>query len=69
MHVCERVLVLDWTQCPPQGVGAPTAMLRGRTAGFHKNTGFPGRRDRWVQFAQSVVHQPCACCIRLVPDI
>ena len=28
------VLVLDWTQCLPQGVGAPPAMLRGRTAGL-----------------------------------
>ena len=28
------VLVLDWTQCLPQGVGAPPAMLRGRTAVF-----------------------------------
>ena len=28
------VLVLDWTQCLPQGVGAPPAMLRGRTTGF-----------------------------------
>ena len=25
-----------------------------------------GRRDRWVQFAQTVAHQPRACCIRLV---
>ena len=31
------VLVLGWTQCLPQGVGAPLAMLRGRTAGFQKN--------------------------------
>ena len=36
------VLVLDWTQCLPQGVDAPPAMLRGRTAGFHKKTGWPG---------------------------
>ena len=28
------VLVLGWTQCLPQGVGAPPAMLRGRTSGF-----------------------------------
>ena len=33
------VLVLDWTQCLPQGVGAPPAMLRGRTAGFPKKLG------------------------------
>ena len=36
--------VLDWTQCLPQGVGAPPAMLRGRTAGFPKKTGCPGLR-------------------------
>ena len=30
------VLVLDWTQCLPQGVGAPPAMLRGRTASLLK---------------------------------
>ena len=28
----------------PQGVGAPPAMLRGRTAGFPKKTGWPGLR-------------------------
>ena len=33
------VLVLGWTQCLPQGVGAPPAMLRGRTAGFPKKLG------------------------------
>ena len=33
------VLVLDLTQCLPQGVGAPPAMLRGRTAGFFKKLG------------------------------
>ena len=33
------VLVLDWTKFLPQGVGAPPAMLRGRTAGFPKNLG------------------------------
>ena len=33
------VLVLDWTHCLPQGVGAPPAMLRGRTAGFPKILG------------------------------
>ena len=31
------VLALDCTQCLPQGVGDPSAMLRGRTAGFPKN--------------------------------
>ena len=34
------VLVLDWTQCFPQGVGAPPAMLPGRTAGFPPKTGW-----------------------------
>ena len=33
------VLVLGWTQCHPQGVGAPPAMLQGRTAGFPKKLG------------------------------
>ena len=41
------VLVLDWTQCLPQGVGAPPAMLQGRTAGFPKN---------WVAVLHSVLH-------------
>ena len=47
------VLVLGWTQCLPQGVGAPPAMLRGRTAGFPKNwvAGPPERRGRWIEFA------------------
>ena len=30
------VLVLDWTQCLPQGAGAPTAMMRSRMTGFQK---------------------------------
>ena len=30
------VLVMGWTQCLPQGVGSPPAMLRGHTAGFPK---------------------------------
>ena len=75
--MCERILVLvmvlDWTQCLPQGVGAPPAMLLGRTAGFPKNwvAGPPERRDRWIQFAQpppppTVAHQPRAGYIRLV---
>ena len=38
MRVCVRVFRVGfgpgWTQCLPQGVGAPPAMLRGRTAGF-----------------------------------
>ena len=37
-------LVLGWTQCLPQGVGAPPAMLRERTAGFPQKTGRPGLR-------------------------
>ena len=28
-----------------------------------------GRQDRWVQFAQTVAHQPRAGCIRLVPHL
>ena len=49
------VLVLDWTQCLPQGVGAAPAILRGRTADIPKNwvAGPPERRGRWIQFAQS----------------
>ena len=52
------VLVLDWTQCLPQGVGAPPAMLRGRTAGFPKNwvAGPPERRGRWIH-----LHSPPGC--------
>ena len=38
------VLVLNWTQCVPQGGGAPPAMLRGCTAGFPKKTGWMGFR-------------------------
>ena len=38
--VCVRlVLVLSWTQCIPQGVGAPSDRLRGRTAGFPQKLG------------------------------
>ena len=33
------VLVLDWTQCLPQGAGAPPAMMRGRMTGFLKKLG------------------------------
>ena len=42
------VLVLDWTQCLPQGTGAPPAMLRGRMTGFPKNwePGTPERQDK-----------------------
>ena len=50
------VLVLGWTQCFPQVVGAPPAMLRGRTAGFPPKNGVAGppeKRGRWIQFAQS----------------
>ena len=49
------VLVLGWTQCLPQGVGAPPAMLRGRTATSPKHwvAGPPKRRGRWIQFAHS----------------
>ena len=35
------VLVLDLTQCLPQGAGAPPAMMRGCMNGFQKNWG-PG---------------------------
>ena len=49
------VLVLGWTQCLPQGVGAPPAMRRGRTAGP------PGRRGRWIQFAQCSPDSPPDC--------
>ena len=73
------VLVLGWTQCLPQGVGAPLAMLRGRTAGFPKKTGRPGLRRGGVggynvhsvppdspPDCGTVAHQPRAGCIRLV---
>ena len=38
------VVVLDWTQCLRQGVGAPPAMLRGCTADLPQKTGWPGLR-------------------------
>ena len=73
-------LVLGWTQCLPQGVGAPPAMLRERTAGFPKKTGRPGLRRGGVggynlhsvppnspPDCGTVAHQPRAGCIRLVP--
>ena len=44
MRVCERVFSVSFGQCFPQGVGAPPAMLRGRTAGFPQKTGWPGLR-------------------------
>ena len=50
--MCKRVLVLvlilDWTQCLPQGAGAPPALLRGRMTGFPKNwgPGLPGKQDK-----------------------
>ena len=39
------VLVLDWTQCLLQGVGAPPAMMRGRMTSFQKNWE-PGPSER-----------------------
>ena len=33
------VLVLDWTQCLPQGADAPPAMLRSRMTGFQNKMG------------------------------
>ena len=72
MSVCKRVLVLvlvlDCTQCLPQGAGAPPAMLRGRMTGFQKKLG-AGPPERWIQFEQSpttAAHHPRAGCIRLV---
>ena len=42
------VLVLNWTQCLPQGAGVPPAMMRSRMTGFPKNwgTGPPERQDK-----------------------
>ena len=67
------VLVLGWTQCLPQGVGAPSAMLRGRTAGFPKKLGggVGGYNLHSVPpnsppDCGTVAHQPRAGCIRLV---
>ena len=49
MSVCKRVLVLglvlDWTQCLPQGAGTPPAMLRGCMTGFPPKSG-PGPPER-----------------------
>ena len=58
------VLVLDWTQCLPQGVGAPPAMLGGRTAGFPKK--LDGRASGEAGIDGYNLHQPRAGCIRLV---
>ena len=57
------VLVLSWTQCLPQGVGAPPAMLQGHTAGFPRKLGGrpPERRGRWIQFAQCSPDSPPDC--------
>ena len=70
------VLVLGWTQCVPQRVGAPLAMLRGRTAGFPKKldgraSGEAGKVDTICTVfpptvPPTVAHQPRAGCIRLV---
>ena len=75
------VLVLGCTQCLPQGVGVPPAMLRGRMAGFPKKTGRPGLRRGGVggynlhsvppdspPDCGTVAHQPRAGCICLVPE-
>ena len=65
------VLVLGWTECLPQGLGAPPAMLRGRTAGFPKKMGGRASGEPWwvdtmCTFPPTVAHQPRAGCIRLV---
>ena len=39
-------LVLDWTQCLPQGAGAPPAMLQNCMAGFPKKKSGPGPPER-----------------------
>ena len=64
-------LVLDWTQCLPQGIGAPPAMLRGRTAGFpeklcDRTSGEAGIDGYNLHSPPTVAHQPRAGCIRLV---
>ena len=53
------VLVLDWTQCLPQGVSTPPAMQRGRTAGFPKN-GWPGLRRGGIDWYN--LHSPPPDC-------
>ena len=68
------VLVLGWTQCLPQGVGAPPAMLAGTHGWLPKKTGRPGLRSGGVggyNLPQcppppTVAHQPRAGCIRSV---
>ena len=67
-----------WTQCLPQGVGAPQPCCGNARLASPKNweAGPPERRGRWIQFAQcspnsppdcgTVAHQPRAGCIRLV---
>ena len=66
------VLVLDWTQCFPQGAGAPPAMLHDWFPQKNGVLGLRRGRIRWIQFAQSlltVTHQPRAGCIHLVLSI
>ena len=48
VSVCKRVFSVGfrpgWTQCLPQGNGAPLTMLQGRMTGFPQKTGGPGLR-------------------------
>ena len=50
------VLVLGWTQCLPQGVGAPPAMLGGRPTGLPKKLGDRASREAGGYNLHSVWH-------------
>ena len=59
------VLVLDWIQCLPQGVGAPSAMIRGlmRRLDSQKKYGWSGLRRLWrTNHVQAVSAWCCCCC-------
>ena len=53
-RVLVLVLVLDWSQCLPQGAGATTAMLRGRMTGFP-----PKKLGPWPPERQDKVDTIC----------
>ena len=83
MRVCERVFIVGFGPgLVPKGVGAPPAMLRGRTSGFPKKTGWPALRRagvggynlqsprQWHTNHEQAVSVWCVvriCCCRPIP--
>ena len=58
------VLVLGWTQCLLQGVGAPARHAAGTHGWLPQKkwaAGPPERRGRWIQFKQSSPNSPPDC--------